>query len=106
MLQAQPQLHFSAIGGASALSADGAMRGGASPAASSYTPVNGGAWNIAAGVHATEFMSFQGNYIWTGISILGLPDPDSVHQRLTPVPDLIRIPFPRAGQCLRMASFD
>ncbi|MBM3724940.1 MAG: alpha/beta hydrolase, partial [Acidobacteria bacterium] len=42
----------------------------------------------------------------SGISILGLPDPDSIHQRLTPVPDLIRIPFPRAGQCLRMASFD
>ncbi|MBM3784425.1 MAG: RNA polymerase subunit sigma-70, partial [Acidobacteria bacterium] len=42
----------------------------------------------------------------TGISILGLPDPHSIHQRLTPVPDLIRIPFPRAGQCLRMASFD
>ncbi|MBM3726302.1 MAG: hypothetical protein FJW40_12850, partial [Acidobacteria bacterium] len=41
-----------------------------------------------------------------GISILGLPDPNSIHQRLTPVPDLIRIPFPRAGQCLRMASFD
>ncbi|MBM3783344.1 MAG: hypothetical protein FJW30_03235, partial [Acidobacteria bacterium] len=32
----------------------------------------------------------------TGISILGLPDPHSIHQRLTPVPDLIRIPFPRA----------
>ncbi|MBM3729135.1 MAG: xylulose 5-phosphate 3-epimerase, partial [Acidobacteria bacterium] len=44
--------------------------------------------------------------ISSGISILGLPDPDSIHQRLTPVPDLIRIPFPRAGQCLRMASFD
>ncbi|MBM3786580.1 MAG: hypothetical protein FJW30_19655, partial [Acidobacteria bacterium] len=38
----------------------------------------------------------------SGISILGLPDPHSIHQRLTPVPDLIRIPFPRAGQCLRM----
>jgi len=48
----------------------------------------------------------QNNFTYTGISILGLPDPNSLHQRLTPVPDLIRIPFPRAGQCLRMASFD
>ncbi|MBM3728229.1 MAG: ABC transporter permease [Acidobacteria bacterium] len=48
---------------------------------------------------------YPGNVL-PGISILGLPDPNSLHQRLTPVPDLIRIPFPRAGQCLRMASFD
>ncbi|MBM3728989.1 MAG: efflux RND transporter permease subunit, partial [Acidobacteria bacterium] len=53
-----------------------------------------------AGYNETDMM------VSPGISILGLPDPNSLHQRLTPVPDLIRIPFPRAGQCLRMASFD
>ncbi|MBM3728088.1 MAG: hypothetical protein FJW40_22015, partial [Acidobacteria bacterium] len=68
-------------------------------------PVEPAAGRLALAASCTPALQVGGD-LYAGISILGLPDPNSLHQRLTPVPDLIRIPFPRAGQCLRMASFD
>jgi opacity protein-like surface antigen len=51
--------------GISALSADGrSLTSGNTSAVSLYKPENGAALNLFAGVHLTEFLSVQGNYVW------------------------------------------
>ncbi len=60
--QAQPYL--AALGGVSTLSADAATELGPPNAVALYSPKNGGAANVAGGIHVNDWLSIQCNYIW------------------------------------------
>lgn len=53
-----------AIGGVSTLSADSIARLDSGTAASFYSPENGPALNLAAGLHLNNWISLQANYMW------------------------------------------
>lgn len=64
-LRAQRTPFAGGMAGISALSADGrSLTSGSTSAVSLYKPENGAALNLFAGVHLTEFVSLQGNYVW------------------------------------------
>lgn len=57
--------YIGAIGGVSTLSADAGSRSdSAGLSLSSYSPQNGGALNVFAGLHLRNYFSIQANYIW------------------------------------------
>ena len=63
--------YVGAIGGISTLSADAGSK--LSPqglSSSSYSPANGGALNVFAGVHLHDYFSLQANYIWNQNDLL------------------------------------
>jgi hypothetical protein len=63
--------YVGAIGGISTLSADAGAR--LTPdglSSSSYSPANGGALNVFAGIHIHDYFSLQGNYIWNQNDLL------------------------------------
>jgi len=64
-LQAQSTYFAGALAGVSTLSADGQTQiDSTRAAASSYKPFNGPAANLFAGVHLTNYLSLQGNYVF------------------------------------------
>jgi Outer membrane protein beta-barrel domain len=68
-----------ALFGVSALSADATAEtsaGGAS--VSMYSPENGGAVNLFAGVHLAEYFSLQGNWVWNrnGLTLISAFTPE------------------------------
>lgn len=64
-LKAQRAPFAGGLAGISTLSADGrSLTAGNSSAVSLYKPENGAALNFFAGVHLTDFLSLQGNYVW------------------------------------------
>ena len=61
----RPSPFAGAVGGISTLSADArAVFRQTNAEASLYTPENGAALNLLAGVHVSDYFSVQGNYIW------------------------------------------
>ena len=61
----RPSPFAGAVGGISTLSADArAIFRQTNAEASLYTPENGAALNLLAGVHVSDYFSVQGNYIW------------------------------------------
>jgi hypothetical protein len=63
-LTAQARYYLTALGGISTLSADAATELGTPNAAALYSPQNGGAVNVAAGIHLNDWLSVQANYVW------------------------------------------
>jgi hypothetical protein len=64
---AQAQLYTGVLGGVATLSGD--ARSFVSPGStsfSSYDPKNGGAVGVLVGVHFSDYLAAQGNYIWNG----------------------------------------
>jgi hypothetical protein len=67
---AQRSYFVGALGGLSTLSGDGRSEVGSdSSAVSLYKPENGPALNVFGGVHLTDYLSVQGNYIWNRNSL-------------------------------------
>lgn len=65
MAPAEVAPYVGAIGGISTLSADAGARATSSGLnLSSYSPQNGGALNVFAGLHLHNYFSLQANYIW------------------------------------------
>ena len=78
-LVAQPSYYIGALGGVSTLSADGRslfVSGGAST--SLYKPENGPLLNLFAGVHLSDYLSVQANYVWNrnDVALVSLVAPD------------------------------
>jgi Outer membrane protein beta-barrel domain len=70
-LNAESRRYGGALIGISTLSADG--RSSITPAATAvslYKPENGPALNLFGGVHLTEYISLQGNYVWNRNDLL------------------------------------
>ena len=64
-LAAQSSYYLGALGGSSALSADGrSVVSGDSAAVSSYKPETGAAFQIFGGRNLRDFLAVQGNYVW------------------------------------------
>jgi hypothetical protein len=64
-ISAQAQLYAGVLGGVSSLSGDARSTiSSGSSTFSSYDPDNGGAVELLAGKHLSEYFSVQGNYIW------------------------------------------
>lgn len=64
-LFAQSTAFVGALGGVSTLSADARSVASAGQlAVSLYKPENGPALNLLAGIHLSDYLSLQGNYIW------------------------------------------
>lgn len=62
---AQTDPFVGVLAGVSTLSADGrSITTGSQSAVSLYKPENGPAVNVFAGVHLTDYLSIQGNYVW------------------------------------------
>ena len=65
VLPAQRQYYAGALGGIATLSSAGQAAVTASSAAASlYSTRNGAALNVFAGLHLSNYVSLQGNYIW------------------------------------------
>ena len=65
LAQAQVAPYAGAIGGISTLSADaGSRMEGQGLSLSSYSPKNGGALNLFAGLQLHDYFSVQANYLW------------------------------------------
>jgi hypothetical protein len=66
---AQAQPFVTVLGGFSTLSADAATELGPPNRVALYSPENGGAVNVGAGVHLNNWLSVQANYIWNSNSL-------------------------------------
>jgi hypothetical protein len=64
-IPAQAQFYAGVLGGVSALSGDArSTLSSGSTTFSSYDPKNGGAFELLAGKHFSDYFSLQGNYLW------------------------------------------
>jgi Outer membrane protein beta-barrel domain len=60
----QARYFVATLGGVSTLSADAETQLGTTNSVALYKPENGGAVNIAGGLHLKDWLSVQGNYLW------------------------------------------
>lgn len=87
LLMAQRSVYVGALGGLATLSGDGSsLVSPASVATSLYSPRNGGAASVFAGIHLFNYVSLQGNYLWnrndvTLVSSLSDPTTFSFYQQ-------------------------
>lgn len=79
---AQEQLFVGALLGVATLSADATSSPTPTLSVSQYKPENGTAVNVLAGLHSTDWLSFQGNLIWNrnAVETLSARFPDELRR--------------------------